>query len=206
MLASWSHWIGWKWQRWRRHWKDFRARREHRASSWWTQKTFPSRAMDNPITTQFANLMHNFTLKAGAPCMKLTPGMTSPSFKFAPRKMKFWLHQIKTVSWLWFRIQLNKPLSWLPASFLNVIAPKSDNINHVNQLAGGNLLRAYLDWSSAQSHQSHPSAGQSLLNSWEDLLSSPPDFGARALSSPHTCFLPSDLQFTLSPLEKSVFL
>lgn len=128
--------------------------------------------------------------RPGAPCVKLTPRMTSPSFEFAPRKMKLWLHQIKTISWLWFRIQLNKPLSWLPASFLNVIAPKSDNINYVNQLAGGNHLRAYLDWSSAQSHQSHPSAGQSPLNSWEDLLSSPPDFGARALNSPHT-LLPS---------------
>lgn len=57
--------------------------------------------------------------------------------------------------------------------------------NHVNHLAGGNHLRAYLDQPSDQSHQSHPPAGQSPLNPWEGLLSSPPDFGARALSSPH---------------------
>lgn len=120
-------------QRWRRHWSDFRARREYRASSWWTQKAFPSRA---PWTTPPPHSMPTScttsSWRPGAPCVKLTPRMTSPSFEFAPRKMKLWLHQIKTISWLWFRIQLNKPLSWLPASFLNLIAPKNNNVNHVN--------------------------------------------------------------------------
>lgn len=59
--------------------------------------------------------------------------------------------------------------------------------------------------SSAPPHLSHPSAGQLPLSSQEGPRSSSPDFGAKSLREAHT-LLPFDLWFTLSPLEKAVFL
>ena len=44
--------------------------------------------MDNSTTTQYANLMHNFILKAWSMMHKPTPRITSPSLEFTPRKMK----------------------------------------------------------------------------------------------------------------------
>lgn len=45
--------------------------------------------------------------RQGALCETLIPRMTSHSCGSAPRKMKSWLHQIKTTSWLSSRTQLN---------------------------------------------------------------------------------------------------
>ena len=58
--------------------------------------------------------------------------------------------QIKTISWLWFRIQLNKPLSWLPASFLNLMPLKNNSVNHVHWRARGRHIGALPGWSVTQ--------------------------------------------------------
>lgn len=86
-------------------------------------------------------------------------------FTFTDLFFHFSFLQIKTISWLWFRIQQNKPLTWLPASFLNLIAPKYNSGNHVDRLAYGNYLRAHSGRSSdlrglqpRPSRQSCPSA------------------------------------------------
>lgn len=68
-------------------------------------------------------------------------------FTFNDLFFHFSLLQIKIISWSWFRIQLNKPISWPPTSFLNLMPPKVNSVNHVNQLAGGNHLRAHTDQS-----------------------------------------------------------
>ena len=66
------------------------------AQSLLSPQAFPSRApwtIPPPHSTPASCTTSSW--RPGAPCVKLTPRMTSPSFEFAPRKMKLWLHQVR---------------------------------------------------------------------------------------------------------------
>ena len=184
-----------RWQRWRRHRSDFRVRRECRESSWGTQKVCPLRAPRTiPPPHSAPTSCTTSSWRPGAPCVNLTPGMTSPSFEFA--SFELWLHQTTTISWLWIRIQLNKPLSWPHVSFLNLMPPKNNSSNHVNWLRGGNHLRADADQASDQGRlQLYPTPPKSLLcgPATPEFPGGPsfssPGFGVWTSETPTPCFL-----------------
>jgi hypothetical protein len=98
---------------------------------------------------------------------------------------------------LWSRIQLNKPLSGLPVSFLNLMSPKNNSANHVS----GHVVATWacVDHAIDQGSLCPPHK--------ECLWSSQPlgnqfalaGFGMRAYDKPTPSS--SNFQFTLSPLE-----
>lgn len=97
--------------------------------------------MDNPTTTQYASLMHNFILKARSTVREIDPQNDLTFLRIRSKKNEIMVAPDKD----YFLIVIQNPsewiIFWLTASFLNLMLPQLDN--HVNRLALGDQLKSH---------------------------------------------------------------
>uniref|UniRef100_A0A452SG67 Roadblock/LAMTOR2 domain-containing protein n=1 Tax=Ursus americanus TaxID=9643 RepID=A0A452SG67_URSAM len=139
-------------------------------------------------TTQHANLMHTFILKTWSAMREINPQNDLTFLQICSKRNEIMVAPDKDYFLIVIQ-NLTESILFTPCIIPLFNTPKNNNVNNVNQLADGHHLRAYLDQSSDQSHQRHPSAGQSPLSSWEGLLTS--RFWSKSFEQPTPCFLPT---------------
>lgn len=115
-------------------------------------------------TTKHAELMHTFILKALSAMHEMNPQNDLTFLQIHSNRNEIMVAPDKDY-FLTMIQNLTESTLLAPCIIPLLNTPKSNDINHVNQLAGGNHVKDYLEQSSDPSNQSHPSAGQSPLHS-----------------------------------------